>query len=87
MSAHERGNPSRVAGSVAKEAQHIREAGVRGERIALEPAEQLPAGCHVFTNQIIWFEREDEKRGGPGEGKRSNRIELDLILVGPGGRR
>lgn len=74
-----------AAGSAAKEAQHIREAGVRGERIALELAEQLPAGCHVFTNQIIWFEREDEKRSGPGEGKRSNRSELDLILVGPGG--
>lgn len=74
-----------AAGSAAKEAQHIREAGVRGERIALELAQQLPAGCHVFTNQIIWFERKDEKRGTDGDGKRSKRSELDLILVGPGG--
>lgn len=74
-----------AAGSVAKEEQHIREAGVRGEKIALELARQLPAGCHVFTNQIIWFERKDQKRSADEDGKRSNRSELDLILVGPGG--
>ena len=65
--------------------QHILEAGVEGEKTALELAQRLPSSCHVFTNQVIWFEPKNDKRKAAEDGKQSRKSETDLILVGPGG--